>query len=316
MNKDTDQDIDRSRKAASDGAPSQGDRRRWIGLGIYVLILTGALAGSLVALVRYALDNDLHSHIVLVPLVTAWLLWTEREGESQGSPRSSWVGALIFGLLGAGCLVGAFMPGGAVALLGANAGFVLTAAGYALLLVAGLLAFFGSGWVKRGIFPVVFLVFMIPLPDRLVPVIEHWLVLGSAEVTNVLFKLTGTPFVRSDQVFFELPRIGMIRVASECSGIRSSWVLLITSLLGSYLFLRIWWRRAALVLFVIPLGLVRNGLRILSIAMLSVHVDPAMMHGPVHNQGGPYFFAASLVPLFLLLWWLRRGERVPDAEDA
>jgi exosortase C (VPDSG-CTERM-specific) len=279
-----------------------------IGFGIYVLILTAALLVPLVALVRYALDDDLHSHIVLVPLVTAWLLWTGR-GEFQGMFRGSIPGALGFGLLGAACLAAVLAPLGATHFLGANAGFSLTAAAYAAFLVAGLLAFFGWGWMRGFLFPVVFLVFMIPLPDRVVPVVEHWLVLGSAEVTNVLFHLTGTPFLRIDAVNFELPKIGGIQVAQECSGIRSSWVLFITSLLAAHVFLRTAWKRWTLVLFVIPLGLVRNGLRILTITLLSIHVDPAMMDGPIHKQGGPFFFAASLVPLFLLLWWLRRTER-------
>jgi hypothetical protein len=33
-----------------------------------------------------------------------------------------------------------------------------------------------------------------------------------------------------------------------------------------------------------------------------------MINSFIHHQGGPIFFALSLIPLFLLLWWLRRGE--------
>jgi hypothetical protein len=33
-----------------------------------------------------------------------------------------------------------------------------------------------------------------------------------------------------------------------------------------------------------------------------------MINSVIHRRGGPFFFAASLIPLFLLLWWLRRGE--------
>ena len=106
---------------------------------------------------------------------------------------------------------------------------------------------------------------------------------------------------------FQLPGI-VIEVAQECSGIRSSWVLFITSVLASYLFLKSPWRRFILVAFVIPLGIVRNGFRILVIGLLCVHLGPQMIHSIIHKQGGPLFFALSLIPLFLLLWWLRRGE--------
>ena len=102
---------------------------------------------------------------------------------------------------------------------------------------------------------------------------------------------------------------GAIQVGQECSGIRSSWVLFITSLVAANLFLKSSWRRALLVGFVIPLGIIRNGFRVFVIGMLCVHFGPQMIHSIIHRQGGPMFFALSLIPLFLLLWWLRRGEQ-------
>ena len=38
-----------------------------------------------------------------------------------------------------------------------------------------------------------------------------------------------------------------------------------------------------------------------------------MIHSVIHHRGGPIFFALSLIPLFLLLWWLRRGEIAPNS---
>ena len=64
-----------------------------------------------------------------------------------------------------------------------------------------------------------------------------------------------------------------------------------------------------LVAFVIPLGILRNGFRVFVIGMLCVYVGPHMIDSPIHHRGGPVFFTLSLVPLFLLLWWLRRGEQ-------
>jgi exosortase/archaeosortase family protein len=63
-----------------------------------------------------------------------------------------------------------------------------------------------------------------------------------------------------------------------------------------------------LVAFIIPLGIVRNGFRILTIGLLCVHVGPHMIDSVIHHRGGPIFFALSLIPLFLLLVWLRRGD--------
>ena len=160
--------------------------------------------------------------------------------------------------------------------------------------------------MRAAAFPMAFLIFIVPLPDSAADFLENASKLASADVANVLFIATGTPVLRDGTVFL-LPGIA-IEVAKECSGIRSSLVLFITSLLASYLFLRSPWRRASLVAAVIPLGLLRNGVRILTISLLCVHVGPQMINSVIHRRGGPFFFAASLIPLFLLLWWLRRGE--------
>jgi exosortase/archaeosortase family protein len=148
---------------------------------------------------------------------------------------------------------------------------------------------------------------MVPLPDAAADWLEKASVVASAEAAALFFGLTGTPLVRHGTVF-ELPGI-VLRVGQECSGIRSSWVLFITSLLASHMFLKSPWRRLVLVAFVIPLGILRNGFRILVIGLLCVHVGPEMIDSPIHHRGGPIFFALSLVPLFLVAWWLWRGEQ-------
>jgi exosortase len=125
-----------------------------------------------------------------------------------------------------------------------------------------------------------------------------------------LFDATSTPVLRTGTVF-ELPGI-TVRVAQECSGIRSSWVLFITGLLAANMFLRSNWRRALFVAFVIPLGIIRNGFRVWVIATLCVHFGPQMIHSAIHRRGGPLFFALSLIPLFLVLWALRRQEQRPS----
>ena len=160
--------------------------------------------------------------------------------------------------------------------------------------------------MKAAAFPVFFLVFMVPLPDQLVVILEDASTNASAEAANLFFSIARVPVFREGPVF-HIPGI-VIEVARECSGIRSSWVLFISSLLASYLFLVSPWRRAALIAVSIPLGVMRNGFRILVIGVLCVHEGPHMIHSPIHRQGGPVFFAMSLVPLVVVLWLLRRKE--------
>jgi exosortase len=155
-------------------------------------------------------------------------------------------------------------------------------------------------------FPFAFLIFLMPLPDATANFLENASVLASTEVTSFLFNVTDTPVLRRGTVF-ELPGI-TIQVAQECSGIRSSWVLLITGLLAGNMLLRSNWRRALLVTFVVPLGIIRNGFRVWVIGTLCVHAGPQMIDSAIHRRGGPLFFALSLIPFLVFLWWLRRRD--------
>jgi exosortase/archaeosortase family protein len=86
-------------------------------------------------------------------------------------------------------------------------------------------------------------------------------------------------------------------------------VLLIVSLVAGRLFLRSPWKRTVLALAIIPLALLRNGFRVFVIGELCTHVGPEMINSPIHHRGGPLFFALSLIPFFLLLFYLRKSER-------
>jgi exosortase C (VPDSG-CTERM-specific) len=136
--------------------------------------------------------------------------------------------------------------------------------------------------------------------------IEAGLQHGSAAVADWLFVISGTPVLRDDMVF-HLPGISL-KVAAECSGIHSTWILFITSLLAGQMLLRRPWKRAVLCLAVIPLALLRNGFRVFVIGELCVHAGPRMIDSPVHHHGGPLFFVLSLAPFFLLLYFLKRTE--------
>jgi exosortase len=99
-----------------------------------------------------------------------------------------------------------------------------------------------------------------------------------------------------------------VEVARECSSIRSSSMLLVTTLVLVQLLLRSPWRKALVIAVAIPLSVVKNGLRIFVIAMLSTRVDPSFLTGRLHREGGVIFFLIALGTIFLLLWMVRRGE--------
>jgi exosortase C (VPDSG-CTERM-specific) len=278
-------------------------RLRIAALAVYLGLVTLLFLVPLTRLLLHAITSYLHSYIPLVPFIAGYLLYV-RPLPPLAAARTSAGGTVLVGGLGFAALAAAFGLRGS---LSVNDHLALIALAYVSFVAAGGFLFLGSKWMAAAAFPVAFLIFMVPLPDGAVYWLERGSVLASADAAALFFNLTGTPLLR-DGTILALPGI-VLQVAQECSGIRSSWVLFITSLLASHLFLKSPWRRFILVALVIPLGIVRNGLRILAIGLLCVHVGPHMIDSVIHHRGGPIFFVLSLVPLFLLLVWLRRRER-------
>ena len=271
----------------------------------FAIVLLAVFARHLLKLISYAAGSQLHSYVLLVPFVSAYLLYLRRD-QLPKKHSTDLLLALVSLTIGLGLFactqsleVGARTPA-------INTRIVLLTLSFLCCVVAGGFFFFGGGWMRSAAFPLAYLIFMVPMPDAMADALETASKFASAEVANLLFHLSGVPFLRAGLVF-QLPNI-TIEVAQECSGIRSTWVLLMTSILAANLFLNTRWRRFALVAFVIPLAILRNGFRILVIGLLCVNVGPQMIHSLIHRRGGPVFFVLALIPFLLVLWWLRRGD--------
>ena len=299
-------------QAALSSAPASASQRHKpprschsLGFVAFAVLLTLAFIYPLTSLLDYALENELHSHILAIPFICAYLLYARRKnlpGDYQFSPRCAAL-ALIGGL---GGLLVACSPWPANRILSHGDSLSAFAFSFVCLLFTGGFVFLGRKWMAAAAFPAAFLLFMVPLPSDVVTHLETASQLLSAETASLLFTITGTPMLREGTIF-QLPGI-VIEVAQECSGIRSSWVLLITSVLTGELFLKDAWRRALLIAFVVPLAILRNGFRILVIGLLCVYLGPDMINSMIHRHGGPIFFTLSLIPLLLLLCWLQKGE--------
>jgi exosortase C (VPDSG-CTERM-specific) len=280
-------------------------RARLLGCLVCSALLTALYFGPLFSLMLHAATTDLDSHILLVPLISAYLLYIRRKqlpGRYSSSPLLATV-FLIGGLAACSAASGLLMGGPR---LSANDYLALMASSFVCLLTTIGFFFLGRKWMAAAAFAIAFLIFIIPLPDRAVQWLETASKLASTDAAQFFFLLSGTPVTREGTVL-QLPGI-VFEVAQECSGFHSTWALFMSSLLVSHLFLRSPWRRTLLVAFVVPLGIARNGFRILVIGLLCVHVGPQMIHSVIHRQGGPVFFVLSLIPMFLLLWWFRSRE--------
>jgi exosortase C (VPDSG-CTERM-specific) len=271
----------------------------------FAIVLLAAFAQPLLVLVNYAAGSELYSYILLVPFISSYLLYLRR----HQLPKKYIVDfplAVVSLTAGLGVLVFTYWLDFVGRSPAENDRLALLTLSFLCCLAAGVFFFFGRGWMRAAAFPVAYLIFLVPMPDAMRDALETASKSAAAEVANLLFRLSGTPFLRAGAIF-QLPNI-TIEVAQECSGIRSSWVLFMTSILAANLFLKARWRRFALVAFVIPLGILRNGFRILVIGLLCVNVGPQMIHSLIHRRGGPVFFMLSLIPFFLVLWWLRKGD--------
>jgi exosortase C (VPDSG-CTERM-specific) len=271
----------------------------------FAILLVGAFSRPLIALINYAVHSDLHSYILLIPFVSAYLLYLRRDQLPKQYVVDLVPGVVLLAC-GLGILLFTYCLDFVAQASVANYYLVLLTLSFLCCLGAGGFLFLGRDWMQAATFPLAYLIFLVPMPDGMADALETASKYASAEVANVLFHLSGTPFVRQGLVF-QLPNI-TIEVAQECSGIRSSWVLLMTSILAANLFLKTPWRRFVLVAFVVPLAILRNGFRILVIGLLCVNAGPQMLNSLIHRRGGPLFFVLSLVPLLLLLGWLYKSE--------
>ncbi len=172
----------------------------------------------------------------------------------------------------------------------------------------GFIFCFGLNAFRTAMFPILFHIFVIPIPELLMYHIIYYLQVGSAESAHLLYLVTGIPFAREGFVF-HLPGMS-VEVAHQCSGIRSSLGLLITSVLAGYLFLKAGWRRVVLALFVFPITVFKNSIRIVTLSALGVYVDERFItQSFLHRSGGFLFYIPALLLLGIVLWWLRRSEK-------
>ncbi len=172
--------------------------------------------------------------------------------------------------------------------------------------MGGFVLCFGIASFRRALFPLCFLLWLVPLPQTWLDPIVNLLQRGSAASARFLFAAAGFRIEQRD-ILLHIPGL-TLEVAPECSSIRSSMVLLVTTMVVAQLLLVSFWRKAVVVAAAIPLSVAKNGLRIFVIGALTTRVDAGFMTGRLHRQGGVIFLTVALLAIFLILWALRRGE--------
>jgi exosortase C (VPDSG-CTERM-specific) len=288
------------------GANGPTVRRQLRRLGLATGLLAVCFGWPLLKLVSFAWHSELFSYILLIPFISGYLIWSMRKSLDFEVLRPCWPGAAIAWAAGGAIVAGYWF--------GRQQGWQPESQNYLSLMTLALLCCFwgvclavmGSKMLGQIFFPLAFLAFAVPLPTLWLDHIDTFFQYTSAAAAVGFFKVVREPVSR-DGLILHLTGIPL-RVAPECSGIHSTIVLVMTSFLAGYLFLRRSWTRAVLVLAMIPLAILRNGFRVSVVGWLCVHIGPEMINSPIHRKGGPIFFALSLIPFFLLLVFLRKRD--------
>ena len=247
--------------------------------------------------------REYYSHIILIPLISIYLIYQKRTSIFSTQKYSCTLGIplLLIGVM-------LYFGGQSIRLQLNQNDFTSVIALSAIVLLNGAFIFFyGTQAFKAAIFPLLFLIFMIPVPTYLMDRIIYFLQVGSTEFANLLFIASGVPFLRDGFVFQLLGQ--SVEVAKQCSGIRSGLALLITAILAGHLFLTNWWKKIILFICVIPIAMFKNGIRIVTLTLLGTYVDPRILGSSLHREGGIPFFVLALGLMMPVLYFLRKSDK-------
>jgi exosortase len=281
----------------------KAERLRVAGCVLVCLVPLALVGNSLRTLLTLVAENETFSQIPLIPLVSICILYLNRKTLFH---NLTWGWGLGTALLIPGTIFLA-APRLTSQNLNSTNQTILVVFGIAIFWMGSFALFFGPRTFGDARFPLLFLLFMVPIPEPILSKVVYFLQKESTEAAELFFRLGGVPYIRQG-FFFALPGV-TIHVAEECSGIRSTVALLITTVLVSHFLLKSNWKKALLCVAIVPISILKNGLRIVTLSALAIYVNPDFLYGNLHHHGGIVFLLIGLVPLILMLGWLRKSER-------
>jgi exosortase len=267
----------------------------------FIAISLAIFSRILFALVTFAFDHEYCSHVILIPAISFWLAYTHR-----GAIRKAfelWPLGAVIALPAIPALIWAFARKSTL-----DPGDFLALAMFSIVCIwiGGFAVCYGLRAFRAAIFPLLFLFLMIPLPVFALNAAVHFLQKGSTEITYWMLQAVGQASLKDGFTIY-LPKLTIL-VAEECSGIRSSLALFITCLLVGHMMLKSNWRRLVFVLISFPVALIKNGIRIAALVLLSLHVDMRFMTSSLHRDGGFVFFFIALLIMYPFLKLLQKSE--------
>ncbi len=274
----------------------------WVVLALATLFYAPQIGGMIQ---KWENDPD-YTHAFLVIPIAIGLLWWKRSELAHIRPNGHWIGLpiLLAGLL----LCIASLPGmydypGRLAIIP--------------ILIGSVLLLRGRQFLKKVLFPIVFLFFMVPIPNIMYSKLAMPLQLLASDCSVRTLNNIGIPVEqdRGNQMILknvknpedkDLPleeqRPFTMEVAQACSGIRSLLAMTCLAAVMVYVLRKELWSRITIFLLSIAVAILLNVFRVATTGVLVDLVDPSMAGGRSHEIWGLITFALA----FLLLLGISR----------
>lgn len=223
-----------------------------------------------------------------VPLFSLYVLYVERGKIIKSLGEPSWVGFVLtipFLLLGFLGVRGIQVRLEMVALIG--------------LLVTVPWAFFGRETAKALLFPAGFLLFCLPLATFLDVITVHLRLFGTGMAYAIL-KGVGAAVTRTGTMLAAADGSFAIDIAAPCSGLRSIFALMALTAGYAYFNQPTWARRALLFASAVPLAVLGNVMRILTICLVGTYASGDFATGFYHDYSGYVVFLVAIVLMVAL----------------
>ena len=227
--------------------------------------------------------SETFAHAFVVPPISLWLIWRQRETLLAQQPKpNAWF------LLPIACIALVWLLGDLVTVSSVTQ-FSLVA-----LLVLTVPLILGVQITKLILFPLGFLFFAVPLGEFMLPQLMDW----TADFTVLALRLTGIPVFREGNQFV-IPS-GNWSVVEACSGIRYLIASLMVGTLFGYLNYGSMRKRWAFVGVSIVVPLVANWFRAYFIVLLGHYSGNKLAVGVDHLIYGWVFFGVVMVLMFMV----------------
>ncbi|MDD5763411.1 MAG: exosortase/archaeosortase family protein [bacterium] len=221
------------------------------------------------------------SHGFLVPVFSAYLIWERRESLELFPERDT-------------STVGVFFVIAAMAMIvvGKAGGEYFTMRSSLVVLILGLFRIvLGRGGFRKCLFPLAFLLFMVPIPYILYDAIAFPLKMIASWFGENSLNLIGVPVFRDGNII-HLPNI-QLEVADACSGIRSLMSLMALAAAASYFLELGLFSGGVLLASAVPISVATNSFRIFLTGILSYRFGQKAAEGFFHEFSGWVIFIAG-----------------------